>query len=95
MLTHIDEVAVVPRHEVAEGGQLVGHVEDVLPGGVASTNPDSLCSFNPQNTCVARARNTVSFSALANTVSFLTTETGTWSHVFVHQTSVGWYGLFE
>lgn len=41
-LTHIHEVAVVPRHEVAEGRQLVGHVEDMLAGCVASTNPDRL-----------------------------------------------------
>lgn len=42
LLTHIDEVVVVPRYEVAEGRQLVGHVEDMLPGGIASTNPNRL-----------------------------------------------------
>lgn len=45
-LTHVNEVAVVPRHEVAKGRQLVGHVQDVLAGGIASTNPHRLL-FSP------------------------------------------------
>lgn len=42
LLTHVDEVAVVPRYEVAQGRQLVRHVQNVLAGRISSTNPNRL-----------------------------------------------------
>lgn len=63
-LTHVNEVAVVPRHEVAEGRQLVGHVQDVLAGGVASTNPHRLLVQSTHHD-----KNTPNSSAISSTVS--------------------------
>ena len=65
-LTHVNEVAVVPRHEVAEGRQLVGHVQDVLAGGVASTNPHRLLV---QSTHHGDKNTPTSSSAISSTVS--------------------------
>lgn len=42
----------MPRYEVAQGRQLVGHVEYVLPGGIAATNPNRLRFTHRKNSSI-------------------------------------------